>query len=248
MNFFKEFNAFRDYLMINRLATGQIALWYALMQINNMTGWTEWFTSANQTLQLMTGLSRQGLDKARNQLVQVGLIEYVSGTTRQASKYKIKPIMLNSRLISSQVVDKSASNQESNGRLIGSTLLDLDKDYISTTSSYERARKIFQNEIGIMTAMIDQRLCDDVDVFTSLWVENAIYVASKRGKRSYAYVHGVLDGWKADGFKESQESWEVDVGGKSKQSRTYGRNKPGYGGSRKSQTDWDSEPSTLGGG
>ncbi|GIM47594.1 hypothetical protein DNHGIG_31430 [Collibacillus ludicampi] len=80
MNYILELNAFRDWVMINRASTGQIALWYALMSINNQTGWKEWFSAPNQTLQLMTGLSRQGLDKARNGLIQLGLIQYKKGS------------------------------------------------------------------------------------------------------------------------------------------------------------------------
>ncbi|GAV21584.1 hypothetical protein [Carboxydothermus pertinax] len=91
MNYIKELNAFRDWAVINRPSTGQVALWYTLISICNMTGWQEWFTVPNQTLQLMTGLSRQGLEKARNQLIQRGLIEYRKGTSNQAGRYRIIP-------------------------------------------------------------------------------------------------------------------------------------------------------------
>jgi hypothetical protein len=89
VNYILELNAFRDWVMINRASTGQIALWYALMSINNQTGWKEWFSVPNQTLQLMTGLSRQGLDKARNGLIQLGLIQYKKGKSNQAGQYKM---------------------------------------------------------------------------------------------------------------------------------------------------------------
>jgi len=75
--------------MINRPSTGQVALWYSLMSINNMTGWNTWFTVPNQTLQLMTGLSRQGLDKARNGLIQHGRIQYKKGRSNQAGSYRM---------------------------------------------------------------------------------------------------------------------------------------------------------------
>jgi len=89
VNYIKELNAFRDWAMINRPSTGQVALWYSLMSINNMTGWNTWFTVPNQTLQLMTGLSRQGLDKARNGLIQHGLIQYKKGRSNQAGSYRM---------------------------------------------------------------------------------------------------------------------------------------------------------------
>jgi hypothetical protein len=83
----RELNAFRDWTMVNRPSTGQVVLWYTLMTINNMIGWKEWFPAPNPTLQLMTGLSRQGLDKARNSLIQLGLIQYKKGSCNKSGSY-----------------------------------------------------------------------------------------------------------------------------------------------------------------
>lgn len=89
MNYMRELNAFRDWAMINSPSTGVVALWHMLMSVNNMTGWIEWFTVPNSTLQLLTGLFRQGIDSTRNALVQKGLIEYKKGISNQAGKYRI---------------------------------------------------------------------------------------------------------------------------------------------------------------
>lgn len=58
MNYLAEIKAFYDLVPIKRLSTGQIALWHALMAINNKCAWIEWFTVSNLTLELNTGLSR----------------------------------------------------------------------------------------------------------------------------------------------------------------------------------------------
>lgn len=89
MNYIAEINAFYDWLLYNSLPTGAIALWHALISINNKAGWADEFTVANLVLQGMTGLSRQGLDKARNILIQKDLIRYKKGTSNQAGKYKM---------------------------------------------------------------------------------------------------------------------------------------------------------------
>lgn len=102
MNYIKELNAFRDWALINRPSTGQVALWYSLMSVNNMTGWKTEFTVPNQTLQLMTGLSRQGLANARNALMQAGLIKYEKGRSNQAGRYRM--ISLHERLFECQKV------------------------------------------------------------------------------------------------------------------------------------------------
>lgn len=89
MNYMTEITMFYDWLLYNPLPTGAIALWNALMSINNKAGWADEFTVANIVLQGITGLSRQGLDGARNTLIQKGLILYKKGTSNQAGKYKI---------------------------------------------------------------------------------------------------------------------------------------------------------------
>lgn len=88
MNYLAEILAFYDLVQVKQLSTGQIALWHALMAINNRCTWIEWFTVPNLTLELNTGMSRSGVLKARNALKQYGLIDFkVNGT--KATNYKM---------------------------------------------------------------------------------------------------------------------------------------------------------------
>lgn len=98
---------------VNNLSTGQIALWHALVYINNKCYWTEYFSVPNITLQLYTGLSRQGIIKSRNALKQKGLIDFTEGKRGQASSYKIT-IMSNSVHNCIQKVDKSVYTKLTN--------------------------------------------------------------------------------------------------------------------------------------
>ena len=83
MNYLAEILAFYDLVQVKQLSTGQIALWHALMAINNRCTWIEWFTVPNLTLELNTGMSRSGVLKARNALKQYGLIELKISEDRQ---------------------------------------------------------------------------------------------------------------------------------------------------------------------
>ena len=56
MNYIAEIKAFYDLVQVKQLSTGQIALWNALMYINNKCSWIEWFTVPNLTLELNTGM------------------------------------------------------------------------------------------------------------------------------------------------------------------------------------------------
>lgn len=106
MNYINELNAFYDWTLINNPSTGQIALWYALMQINNKYCWKEWFSVSNSILENSTGLSRSGILKARNSLKQAGLIDFSSKGTKSTS-YKLFSIS------KSKQESKQVSNQES---------------------------------------------------------------------------------------------------------------------------------------
>ncbi len=88
MNYIAEIKAFMDLVQVKSMSTGQIALWYALMYINNKCAWAEWFTVPNITLEINTGLSRQGIAKCRNALKQCGIIDFTSNGTKAAS-YKL---------------------------------------------------------------------------------------------------------------------------------------------------------------
>src|SRR5690606_24793473 len=101
MNYMAEIKAFYDLVQVKQLSAGQIALWHALMHINNKCAWIEWFTVPNLTLKLHTGLSRAGIYKARNVLKQYGVIDFKSNGTK-ATSYKLNSL-LNSKQISSQV-------------------------------------------------------------------------------------------------------------------------------------------------
>ena len=114
MNYLAEILAFYDLVQVKQLSTGQIALWHALMAINNRCTWIEWFTVPNLTLELNTGMSRSGVLKARNALKQYGLIDFkVNGT--KATNYKMITIAKSTQ--ESNQIGKQVSTQD--GKQVG---------------------------------------------------------------------------------------------------------------------------------
>lgn len=89
MNYIKQLNGFFDSLLVNPLSTTAQTLYVHLLDINNRCGWKERFAVANTVLQSRAMLSRQQLDRARNELKQKGYIDYEKGTTRKAGTYLI---------------------------------------------------------------------------------------------------------------------------------------------------------------
>ena len=91
MNYLKEILEFNNFAILNEMSAGQRAMWHALMSINNKCGWKEWFTAPTLVLLTESGLSESGVRKAREALVELGLIEYKSNGAK-APFYKINSL------------------------------------------------------------------------------------------------------------------------------------------------------------
>ena len=107
MNYISLINLFWDSAMTNPLSTGQVSLYLALLHVCNRSNWTEWFQVPNQVLSVLTGLSRSGILKARNELKQRGVIDFKERGTK-ATLYKI---IAESKQVSVQE-SRQASKQE----------------------------------------------------------------------------------------------------------------------------------------
>ncbi|MFE9945432.1 DnaD domain protein [Bacillus velezensis] len=88
MNYLKEMNGFMNWLETNPLSATTQALWFHLMHINNKTGWREWFTTSNTTLQAKIEITENTLIKHRKILIDLKRIEY-EPQGRKAGKYKL---------------------------------------------------------------------------------------------------------------------------------------------------------------
>ncbi|WP_283578619.1 conserved phage C-terminal domain-containing protein [Limosilactobacillus ingluviei] len=110
MNYLMESKAFYESIELNQLSSGQIALWHALFNINNKVQWQEWFSVPNSVLSLHSGLTVRGINKARNQLKQLGYIDFKTQGTK-ATKYRV--ISLVSSKASSTPSSMDSSNDGS---------------------------------------------------------------------------------------------------------------------------------------
>lgn len=92
MNYIQEINAFNDWLILNpSVSSDDIALWYALMNLNNISGWQKEFTVAISTIIDRSRLSRSAIYRSRNKLVQLGRIATRERGGNQCSLYEIIP-------------------------------------------------------------------------------------------------------------------------------------------------------------
>lgn len=113
VNWIVEIKAFQEFAELNQLSAGQRSLWHALMYVNNKCAWSEWFNVANIVLVSNTGLSRQGVIKARTELIRLGLLEFVDNSTN-AGSYRLNicsTIMQESVQAGCGVVDKLVAEE-----------------------------------------------------------------------------------------------------------------------------------------
>lgn len=102
MNYLKQMLALNQLQLRDPLSKGQYMLFHALLNVNNDCGWIEWFEVASIRLELFTQMSREGVQKARKELIERGLIEFKSNGTR-AGSYRLKKLYEDSTQISTQV-------------------------------------------------------------------------------------------------------------------------------------------------
>ena len=115
MDLFKLIREFYIQQSVNPLSTGQIALWHGLVYQCNQLGWPSEFNMPNRTLETLTGLSRQGIVKARNALKQSGLIDFQTNGVK-ATTYSVIDISRKLSTSDSRQPSRQADDSVSNSR------------------------------------------------------------------------------------------------------------------------------------
>lgn len=139
-------NSFWDLATTSPLSTGQVSLYFALLHVCNRSNWIEWFAAPNQVLSVLSGLSRTGIQKARNELKQRGLIDFRDRGTKATTYRLISPTIAKSVQVGVQNgVQNSVQIGVQDGVQIGGTLkeseIDKEKKSISDDIPEKPARE-----------------------------------------------------------------------------------------------------------
>lgn len=88
MNYIKQLNEFYKNITTEPLTSNAKNLYETLLHINSDSYWREEISVANTYLILLTGLNKQKIDRARNELIQKEYIQFKKGINQnQAGKY-----------------------------------------------------------------------------------------------------------------------------------------------------------------
>lgn len=222
MDYFKQRRTYRNFKMYEAsVSNGQNNLYRELLDYANDEGKLDvQFRMKNSALLSLTGLSEPGLDKARNSLVQLGLIKYVRGKKNvKPPEYRI--INLYSRSAGYPTSNPTTSHKsrptglDEVGQPVGQgggqpvehkELTSTDPD-LTDTDSYDDDAGVTREQVindwtnlwgfpnGIARPEIDEWL----EEFKPEVIAYAIWVAGEHQIGSNAclkYVRAIVAGWK----------------------------------------------------
>lgn len=95
MNYIKQLNAFWNWVRTNEISHLEADLYLSILDIANASSWKTRFTIPNSTL---GRFDKNSLVRARNKLVQYGLIRYEKGKKGQAPTYSVKKLFIESEM------------------------------------------------------------------------------------------------------------------------------------------------------
>ncbi len=220
-----QLTAFGRISIDNLSATAQ-ALYLRLILIDNGLGWPERFYASNSRLMTEAGInSEKTLITARNQLIQMGLVEYRKGTAKgKASTYKLKIIPTTG--VTTVGTTVASAGVTTGVTTVGTTVASAGVSGAYMTDQYRqektrqektiaaatRARegdsalaevvRVFEENIHPLSGAIERdNLIDLVDEYGGVWVTSAIGEAALSSGRNLRYITAILERWKRDGFK-----------------------------------------------
>lgn len=217
MNYIKEINAFYDWLELNSVRPSVVILWHALMHLNNKAGWVPEFTVARSVIEAKTGLKKDAYYTARNQLRQLGRIEFKERGTK-ATAFRIIPLSSEKQTTSPTTnqtitpttcqtinkLNKTKQNKEDEGADFVDRILDL----------LQKSEILKKEDI---TEFLREDISDVIDHFGFDHPEEMILEAIKdsaRGNgRTWKYVYKKLVDWRKKGIKTVADLENMTDGG-----------------------------------
>ncbi|AVW09514.1 MULTISPECIES: DnaD domain-containing protein [Lactiplantibacillus] len=222
MDYFKQRRAYRNFKMYEAsVSNGQNNLYRELLDYANDEGKLDvQFRMKNSALLSLTGLSEPGLDKARNSLVQLGLIKYVRGKKNvKPPEYRI--INLYSRSAGYPTSNPTTSHKsrptgldevgqpvgQGGGQPVEHKELTSTDPYLTDTDSYDDDEGVTREQVindwtnlwGFPNGIARPEMDEWLEEFKPEVIAYAIWVAGEHQIGSNAclkYVRAIVAGWK----------------------------------------------------
>lgn len=225
MNYIKQLNTFFELKLTNPLSSNAQCLYINLLNINNKCNWNKEFTVANSTLMGFTELSRQALNRARNELVQKGYIIYKNGKGNNAGKYLIVSF-------DTQIDTQTDTQIDTQSGQMVTTLNKLNKTKQNNNSSTTKEKNLFElieKNFGRTLTPIEY---EEINKWNDTELTRyAIKQAVTTNKCSIKYISRILSAYERENVKTVQQAQErerqyIEAKSKRKYKTNYEEPKP----------------------
>ena len=201
-SYIDEINAFKNWLTFNQPTTSAIALWHGLMMINNSCGWKSRFNASYSVITTYTGLKKMAVIRARNCLVEYGLLRVYPRPGNQSTEYELVSIASLKETQNDTQSDTQmpiASLKETQNDTQSDTIPRVRQDNISRVRQEEKNNIVdnlvctyFQKYVRPLSNIVEaEELNALARDYGDSTVINAIDIAVKKGKRNIRYIAGI---------------------------------------------------------
>lgn len=230
MNYILEINAFERRMKRQPLPTTAQLLWYKLMAFANRQRWPEWFSVDNDRLTTILGAgSDQTVRKARQQLIDAGLLIYEKGVKKKPGRYKLVSIAFQEYPDAAGSSDVYPANDRPGieGYLeddytryfgyteaIGSEIKSVTQELLDTFRPGERATQ--RDELEVFHKIIDREgTGPEGTVLTVSEEKKALLVyafeqASLAGVVNWRYINGIYRNMRMRDIKNVDQACDYD--------------------------------------
>lgn len=231
MNYILEINAFERRMKRQPLPTTAQLLWYKLMAFANRQHWPEWFSVDNDRLTTILGAgSDQTVRKARQQLIDAGLLIYEKGVKKKPGRYKLVSIAFQEYPDAAGSSDVYPANDRPGieGYLeddytryfgyteaIGSEIKSVTQELLDTFRPGERATQ--RDELEVFHKIIDREgTGPESTVLTVSEEKKALLVyafeqASLAGAVNWRYINGIYRNMRIRDIKNVDQACDYDL-------------------------------------
>lgn len=231
MNYILEINAFERRMKRQPLPTTAQLLWYKLMAFANRQHWPEWFSVDNDRLTTILGAgSDQTVRKARQQLIDAGLLIYEKGVKKKPGRYKLVSIAFQEYPDAAGSSDVYPANDRPGieGYLeddytryfgyteaIGSEIKSVTQELLDTFRPGERATQ--RDELEVFHKIIDREgTGPEGTVLTVSEEKKALLVyafeqASLAGAVNWRYINGIYRNMRMRDIKNVDQACDYDL-------------------------------------
>ena len=218
LHYHKDKNFFMDWLVLNDMSTGEIALWHTLMNIGNRLGQKSVFNAPTSTVMRLTGLSKQGIINARKKLMERGFISFQKGRQNKAPVYEMIPLHQTIEHYFSFGSDEGLTQdltQDLTPELTQDSTGDLTIHKVQNKKEKRRRGgrgcineatcNMYEDNIGKLTPLIRDELIRWLDHFDEKIVEEAMLMMVKKGGKTFSYLEKILEEWKQAGLQTLED-------------------------------------------